>query len=195
MVLVGLIYHPTKLKPPAQIHTFCGFLYDSVKTPKLRIPDNKVFRALDLLELLMRGSRMVLCRLSLAVVVGTLQNLVPSTLNAIWASFLHHVYRNIYNETLENFDDVHEFYHLGMALGPLSQSDFSWREQALATGLREKVQPRDFCTLGVTWGVGSGSGSGSGGNFEWVESGKGSFPMIEAWMGAWNGTVHSFTYN
>jgi hypothetical protein len=48
-VLVGLIYHPTKLKPPDQIHTFCGFLYDSVGTPKLRIPDNKVVRALALL--------------------------------------------------------------------------------------------------------------------------------------------------
>jgi hypothetical protein len=29
-VLVGLISHPTKLKPPAQIQKFCGFLYDSV---------------------------------------------------------------------------------------------------------------------------------------------------------------------
>jgi hypothetical protein len=29
MVLVFLIFHPTKLKPPAQIHIFCWFLYDS----------------------------------------------------------------------------------------------------------------------------------------------------------------------
>jgi nucleoside recognition membrane protein YjiH len=48
-VLVGLIYHPTKLKPPSQILFFCGFLYDSVGTPELRIPDNKVVRALALL--------------------------------------------------------------------------------------------------------------------------------------------------
>jgi hypothetical protein len=27
-VLLGLICDPTKLKPPAQIHKFCGFLYD-----------------------------------------------------------------------------------------------------------------------------------------------------------------------
>jgi hypothetical protein len=32
-VLVGLICHPTKLKPPAQTKTFCGFLYDSIGTP------------------------------------------------------------------------------------------------------------------------------------------------------------------
>jgi hypothetical protein len=72
MVLVGLICHPTKLKPPAQIQKICGFLYDSVGTPKLRIPDNKVVRALALLDLFMRGSRTVICRLALALVVGTL---------------------------------------------------------------------------------------------------------------------------
>jgi hypothetical protein len=60
-VLVGLICHPTKPKPPAQIQKFCGFLYDSVGTPKLRIPDNKVVRALALLDFLMRGSRTVIC--------------------------------------------------------------------------------------------------------------------------------------
>jgi hypothetical protein len=148
-VLVSLICHPTKLKPPAQIKKFCGFLYDSVGTPKLRITDNKVVRALDLLDFLMRGSRTVICRLALAMVVGTLQSLVPATPNAIGASFLHHVYRNIHNETLDNFDDIHDFYHSGLALGALAQVDFNWWEQALSSGLREKGQPRDFCTLGV----------------------------------------------
>jgi hypothetical protein len=173
-----LICHPTKLKPPAQIHKCCGFLYNSVGTPKLRIPDKKVVRDLALLELLMRGSRTVICRLALAVVVGNLQSLVPATPNAIGASFLHHVYRNIHNETLEFFDDIHDFYHSGFALGALAQADLSWWEQALASGLREQVQPRDLCTLGVAWG--DGRGSGSGGTFEWVESGKGVLPIMEA---------------
>jgi hypothetical protein len=181
-VLVGLICDPTKLKPPAQIQKFRWFLYDSVGTPKLRIPDNKVVRALALLDFLMRGSRTVICSLALAVVVGTLQSLVPATPNAIGASFLHHVYLNIHNETLENFDDIHDFYHSGLALEALAQEDFSWWEQALTSGLREQVQPRDFCTLGVAWG--DGSGSGSGGTFEWVDSGKGVLPNMEAWMGA-----------
>jgi hypothetical protein len=100
-VLVGLIFHPTKLKPPAQIQKFCGFLYDSVKTPKLRIPENKVVRALALLEFLMRGSRTVLFHLALAVVVGTLQYLVPATPDAIGASFLHHVYQNFITRPLK----------------------------------------------------------------------------------------------
>jgi hypothetical protein len=100
---------------------------------------------------------------------------------SIGASLLHHVYRNIHNDTLENFDDIHDFYDSGLALGDLSQADFSWWEQALARGLREQVQTRDFCTLGVAWG--DGSGSGSGGTFEWMESGKGSLPRMESWMG------------
>jgi hypothetical protein len=78
-VLVGLVCNPTKIKPPTQIQKFCGFLYDSVGTPKLRIPDNKVVRYLALLYFLMRGSRTVICCLALAVVVRTLQSLVPAT--------------------------------------------------------------------------------------------------------------------
>jgi hypothetical protein len=69
---------------------------------------------------------MVLCRLALADVVGTLQYLVPATPNAIGASFLHHVYRYIHNETLEKIDDIQDFYHSGLALGALAQADFSW---------------------------------------------------------------------
>jgi hypothetical protein len=159
----------------------------------LRIPDNKVVRALALLDFIMRGSRAVICRLALAVVVGTLQSLVPATPNAIGASFLHHVYRNIQNENLDNFENIHDFYHSGLSLGALAQADFCWWEQALNSGLREQVQPRDFCTLGVAWGY--GRSSGSGGTFEWVDSAKGVLPKMEAWMGAWNGSINSFTSN
>jgi hypothetical protein len=78
----------------------------------------------------------------------------------------------------DHVDVIHDFYHSGLALGDLAQADISWWEQALASGLREQVQPRDFCTLGVAWG----DGSGSGGTFEWVDSGKGALPSMEAWM-------------
>jgi hypothetical protein len=90
--------------------------------------------------------------LALAVAVGTLQSLVPATHNAIGASFLHHVYQNIHNETLESFDNIQHFYHSGLDLGASAEADFSWWEQALKSSLREKSQPRFFCTLGVAWG-------------------------------------------
>jgi hypothetical protein len=90
-VLVGLIYHPTKLKPHAKIHKFCKFLYNSMEAPNLRSPEHKVVRNLAFLEFPMRRSRTVLCRLALALVLGILQSLVLATPNAIGASFLHHV--------------------------------------------------------------------------------------------------------
>jgi hypothetical protein len=76
-------------------------------------------------------------------------------------------------------------------LGALAEAEFSWWEQALSSGLREQVQPRYFCTLEVAWG----GGSGSGGTFEWGDPGNGALTKMEAWMGAWNGTVYSFTSN
>jgi hypothetical protein len=79
---------------------------------------------------------MVICCLALAVVVGTLQSLVPATPHSIGASFLHHVYHNIHNETLENIDDIHDFYQSELALGPLDKADFSCWEQALTSGVR-----------------------------------------------------------
>jgi hypothetical protein len=106
-------------------------------------------------------------------------------------TLLHHVYWNIHNENLDNFENIHDFYHSGLVLRALAQADFCWWEQALNSGLREQVQPRDFCTLGVAWS--DASGSGSGGTFEWVDSGKGVLPKMDAWMGAWNGSIHSFT--
>jgi hypothetical protein len=68
--------------------------------------------------------------LALTVVVGTLQYFVSSTPNAIGVSFMHHVYRNINNETLESFDNIQYFYHSGLDLGALAEADFSWWEQA-----------------------------------------------------------------
>jgi hypothetical protein len=89
----------------------------------------------------MRGSRTLICRLTLAVVVGTLQSLVPVTHNTIGASLLHHVYHNIHNETLASFDNIQDFYHSGLDLGALAEADFSWWEQDLTSGLREQVRP------------------------------------------------------
>jgi hypothetical protein len=64
-----------------------------------------------------------------------------------------------------------------------------------SSGQRSKrtSSARDSYTLGVAWV--DGRGSGSGGTFEWVESGKGVLLRMDALMGAWNGTVHSFTSN
>jgi hypothetical protein len=48
----------------------------------------------------------------------------------------HHEYRNIHNETLDNFDNIHYFYHSELDLGALAEADFSWWEKALQSSLR-----------------------------------------------------------
>jgi hypothetical protein len=58
--------------------------------------------------------------------VGTFQYLVQATPNSIGDYFLHHVYWNIHNDTLESVDDIQHCYHSGLALGALAQADFSW---------------------------------------------------------------------
>jgi hypothetical protein len=193
MVHVGLICHPTKLKPPVQVQKFCAFLNDSETTPKLRIPDNKVLQVFSLLGFLVRGSITLMRRLALEVVVGPLQSLVPATPNAIRASFLHHVYQNIHNETLENFDNIQDFYHSGLDLGALTKADFHWWEKNFKEWVERTASDQGL--LHFRGHLGDGRGSGRGGTFEWVDSETGALPQMESWMGAWNGTLHSFTSN
>jgi hypothetical protein len=69
--------------------------------------------------------------------LGTLHSLVPATPNTSGDSFLHHIYKNIHNETLDNFDNIQYFYHSGLDVGALAEADFSWWEKALKSGLRE----------------------------------------------------------
>jgi hypothetical protein len=82
---------------------------------------------------------------------GGINTDIPYTIGAY---FLLHEYGNIHNEILEIFDKTHHFYQSGIVLGALAQAYFSWWEQALTSGLREQVQPRDFCMLAVAWGGG-----------------------------------------
>jgi hypothetical protein len=97
-----------------------------------------------LLDFLLRGSHDVLYRLTLAVVVGTIQSLVPANPNVIGASFLYLVYRNIHNDPLENFQSIRDFYHSGLDLGKFTEADFNWRRKYLKAGLIEQVQPTTF---------------------------------------------------
>ena len=49
---LGLIYQPVKLMPPTQCLKFCGFLYDTHGVPTFRIPEDKVSKALSLIDFL-----------------------------------------------------------------------------------------------------------------------------------------------
>jgi hypothetical protein len=51
-VKCGMLCHPKKLTPPAQIVKYCGFLFDTVSIPCLRIPVLKGERALAIVQYL-----------------------------------------------------------------------------------------------------------------------------------------------
>jgi hypothetical protein len=77
---VGMLCHPKKLTPPAQVVKYCGFLMDSRGIPCLCIPDGKQERALAIVEHLIEAHEdRAFSRLSLAVAAGVLQSLVEAT--------------------------------------------------------------------------------------------------------------------
>jgi hypothetical protein len=79
-------------------------------------------------------------------------------------------------------------------LGALTEADFSWREKGFKSCLREKNPPRDLCTLRVAGEMGVTVATVELLN-GWTDSRTRALPGMEAWMGAWNRTVHSFTSN
>ena len=81
---LGLICQPVKTKPPAQRQRFCGFEYDTVDRPFLAIPEDKLSRAKALVRFLKDEVEGPLARLSLSVVTGVLESLVPATPPSDW---------------------------------------------------------------------------------------------------------------
>ena len=69
-------------------------LYDTRGTPCMRIPRAKIQRALALLDYLEDVVDRRLARLTLAVVTGVLQSLVPATPGNIGATFLVNLYED-----------------------------------------------------------------------------------------------------
>jgi hypothetical protein len=78
-VRLGLICQPIKNSPPAQIQKFCGFLYNTSSVPYLRVPVGKLSQARALVRFVLQGVVGALAKLTLTVVVGTLQSLFPET--------------------------------------------------------------------------------------------------------------------
>ena len=75
----GLICQPSKTVAPTQNIKFCGFIYNTQSIPQLLIPDNKISRAIAMIDYLTHGCDHSLARLIVSMVVGFLQSLVPAT--------------------------------------------------------------------------------------------------------------------
>jgi hypothetical protein len=188
---LGLICQPVKTKPPAQRQRFCGFDYDSASLPFIGIPTDKLSRAKALLRFLTDEMEGPLARLSLSVVTGVLESLVPATPNRIGATFLRGLYRAVHRDVSPEKQGKTEAYYEEVFLDKDAKADLWWWQKALEIGLEHRYQVLDESTLGITWGDGSGTGSGGTVEFERLHLGAGYTPDIEAWMGTWDGRATS----
>ncbi len=192
----GLVCQHIKTEPPSQLVKYCGFLYDTRgDIPTLRIPDDKVSRAIALVHYLRRGTRRCIARLVGAKVIGFLQSLVPATQSNIGNSFLRSLYSDLHSLKDENLIGTTAYYFTPLDLSATSNLELAWWDVALSQGLlsRQSQMP-DMGTLGVKWG--DGSGTGTGGTFNWVSVDTDTrLAELETWMGVWNGIVHRFSSN
>jgi hypothetical protein len=87
-VKIGMLCHPKKLTPPAQIVKYCGFIFDTTGIPCLRIPVAKRERAYLIAKHLIKAPLMRWSRLSLAVAAGILESMVEATPRRIGHTYL-----------------------------------------------------------------------------------------------------------
>ena len=193
-VRVGLVCQPCKSKPPRQVQLYCGYLYDSVGRPCVRVPANKTERAIASMQYLKTGAATErLSRLTLAVVVGLLQSLVEATAHNSGQTYLRRLYDRLHSiQGLPPNLDPALFYFTCTELKEEDWLDLDWWLEALNRGLCRFSRSRHLHNLGITWG--DGSGTGTGGTFQMLPSGGGSMTM-EAWMGIWQPQVFHFSSN
>jgi hypothetical protein len=191
MVRLGFICQKVKTHAPAQCQKFCGMLFDTQGTPTIRIPDDKVSRALATLEcVLALDDQRILSRLSASVCGGLLQSLVDATPARQGQVYLRRLY-----------DDVHHtsslygkpLYYSIMELSSDSKADLEWWRIFLELNPGNPSASGSMSSLEVTWG--DGSGTGTGGTSERIENGGARSAQMISWMGGWGPHVHHFDSN
>jgi hypothetical protein len=184
VVDVGLLCHPGKLTPPAQVVKYTGLLFDTTGVPKIRIPEYKRAKAAAMVDFAIhRRDRM--SRLGLAVVVGVLESLVEATESRIGHTYLRSLQETLhpkdwaghdlpyYSFAALNATNIHD---LKMWLWLLSRND-----GRSARGFRSGVLIPSF---------GDGSGTGTGGTVQYQEG-----EPFEMWLGTWHPRLFHFSAN
>lgn len=193
---LGIICQKVKLKAPAQVQKYCGFIYDTRDIPTLRIPEDKRTRALAVIRYLLAGGpSQRLSRLALSVGVGLLQSLVDATPHRIGQTFLRRLYDRLHEVEGEGkvpLPTGSARYFTRVYLSPEDQLDLRWWEAALGMGIHVQASHGEPGSLAIAWG--DGSGTGTGGTFQVIGHDYNCAPL-EAWMGTWRPVVHSFSSN
>jgi len=172
----GLLAHPKKLVPPCQEVKYCGFIFNTRRTPCLKIPIPKRERALSICELLLNSPiAKEWSRLSLAVAAGVLESLSDATPRRLG----HNKQRWYRYRTL-----LHVYC---TCLNSLVIEEIRWWRTYLKFGQGRYIHPSRASTLVPMWG--DGSGTGTGGNFVLLDE-----PAL-MWSATWAPAVYKFSSN
>jgi hypothetical protein len=192
---LGFICQKVKTKPSAQVQKYCGFIYETVGIPTLRIPEDKCSRALAMLQYLKAGGETLkLLRLTLAVVLtGLLQSLVEATPQRIGQTYLRRLYAQIHMiGSTDPKPTGMAFYYSQVELIEAEWLDLEWWEAMLHAPKKVQAYSTQQGSLGISFGDGSGSGTGM---TVQILGRDGTYPTMEAWMGTWRPCIHSFSSN
>ena len=182
---VGLLCHPKKLKPPSQQQRYTGFIFDTRREPTLRIPEDKLEKALAMvhhMESLPKDREM--SRLALSVVAGTLESLADATPERLGHTYLRATHALIHPPGHEVGAAV---YYTTATVPASVRQEMRWWRRILETSPARVLRSSASATLIPTWGDGSGTGTGGTA----ILPGE---PM-RMWMGQWTPSVFSHSSN
>jgi hypothetical protein len=184
-VRCGMLCHPKKLIPPSQVVKYCGFLFDTIGVPCLRIPVPKRERALAIVQHLLDAplSRRW-SRLSLAVAAGILESLAEATPRRLGHTYLRRFHSAVHPPGLGTGAEP---YYTLTTLSSDIRTDLQWWVSYLTIGEGRFARAVNSATLVPAWG--DGSGTGTGGTFAIPDA------PLKMWKGKWNPCVYQFSSN
>jgi hypothetical protein len=127
MVRLGFICQKAKTSLPAQVQKFCGLIFDTRETPRLRIPSAKLSRSLATLDFVIKmNNQGTLSRLTVAVMGGLLQYLVDATPARLGQTYLWGLYDDVHHTCPLSSRDL---YYTSVELRATTVADLGrWRE-------------------------------------------------------------------
>ena len=174
-VRVGMLCHPGKLQPPAQIQLYTGFYFDTRDIPTLRVPTSKREKALAMVEHLQAGrDDQEYSRLALSVVAGTLESLVDATPGRIGHTYLRRLHEIVHPP---GYDTGAAVYYTRSPLSSQIKHDLKWWALLLGKDISRPSRALRSGVLVPTWG--DGSGTGTGGTIQLPGQ------SLSMWMGQW----------
>ena len=184
-VQVGLLCHPKKLYPPAQVQPYIGFIFDTRGIPTLRVPTAKREKALAMVEHIRHSPPdRLFSRLALSVITGTLESLVEATPSRLGHTYLRGFHSIVHPAGSELGAAT---YYTRTRVPERVRRDLRWWEAILSRDISRQARSINAGVLVPSWG--DGSGTGTGGTVQVPDS------PLAMWMGQWTPFVFHHSSN